>query len=258
MISWLHEIPVAWMALVVCAAVGLVTAGIYVTTARLGRTRRGAALKTMSPGMLPPFAILFALLVGFMAAGVWSDAGRADQAVSAEASALRSAVLLSYDLPTDVGAPMRELIRRHIEEAVHQEWPAMAKQRAHLVAIPTSLAAALGIALRFTPHGAGQVVAQREAVAALQKALDARRQRIIVSGSRINTVKWIGVLALAVLMLMAISFVHIGNPAAAAVAMGMFATAVVVVVVMLASQDRPFTGQLGLRPTVLEQVAPPR
>ena len=49
--------------------------------------------------MLPPLGILFALIVGFMAAGVWDAADRAKDAVGAEASALRSVVLLSDHLP---------------------------------------------------------------------------------------------------------------------------------------------------------------
>jgi hypothetical protein len=200
--------------------------------------------------MLPPLGIVFALIVGFMAAGVWGDADRAEQAVNDEASALRAVVLLSGALPPETEARTRALIRDHIQTAVNDEWPAMAHQSARLTAIPVPRAEALDLALRFTPPGAGQPVAQREIVASLQRALDARRQRIIVSGSRINAVKWLGLLALAALTLLAIAFVHSGNRTTAAVAMALFAATVAIVVVMLASQDRPFTGQLGLDPDV--------
>jgi hypothetical protein len=187
---------------------------------------------------------------------VWGDADRAEQAVDAEASALRSVVLLSDAFPSEAPA-MRALIRRQIDDAVQREWPAMERQHAGITAIPTPLADALALALRLTPQGDGQVAAQREMAASIQTALDARRQRIVVSGSRVNSVKWAGLFVLAVLMLAAIAFVHIGNCTTAAVAMGLFAAAVAVVVVMLASQDRPFSGQLGVDPDVLEQVRPP-
>ena len=42
----------------------------------------------------------------------------------------------------------------------------------------------------------------------------------------------------------------------AALAMGVFAAAVAVAIAMIAAQDRPFAGQLGVKPTLLEQVAP--
>jgi hypothetical protein len=229
---------------------------IYLAAMTLASGGRGAALKAVSPGMLPPMGILFALIVGFMAAGVWGEADRAEDAVDAEASALRSVVLLSDDLPGAHQARMRELIHRHIEDAVKNEWPAMAQQRASLNAIPRPLAEALHFALSFAPHGDGEAIAQRETVTSLQNALDARRQRIIVSRSGINTVKWAGLISLAALALLAIAFVHSANRATAAVAMSVFAAAVTVVIVMLAAQDRPFSGHLGLKPDVLEQVLP--
>jgi hypothetical protein len=257
MFDWLQELPVVWMGLVVFAGMALLTAAIYGAVMSLAAGERAVAFKAVSPGMLPPMGILFALIVGFMAAGVWGDADRAEQAVDHEASALRSVVLLSDELPADARARMRELIRSHIEDAVHDEWPAMAEQRASLNAIPVSLAEALDVALRFVPQGEGQMIAQRELVASLQTALDARRQRIVVSDSQINAVKWVGLILLAALALLAIALVHSSNRTTAALAMAVFATAVAVVVVMLAAQDRPFSGQLGLDPDVLEQVLPP-
>jgi hypothetical protein len=255
--GWLHELPVIWLALVVVAAMALVTATILFTVMRLAAGDRGAAVKTVSPGMLPPMAIVFSLTVAFMAAGVWGDVDRAEDAVDAEASALRSAVLLSDGFSTATQAQMRALIRRHIDDAVRYEWPQMERQRAGLSAIPAPLAEALALALGLSPQREGQVVAQREMVATLQRALDARRVRIVISGSGINVVRWAALLALAVLTLAAMACVHSANRTAAAVAMGLFAAAVATVVVMLASQDRPFTGQLGIDPDVLVQVKPP-
>jgi Protein of unknown function (DUF4239) len=256
MIDWLHELPVVWIGVVAFAGTALITAAIYFAVMKLAVGDRGAALKAVSPGMLPPMGITFALIVGFLAAGVWGDADQAEEAVNAEASALRSVVLLSDDLPAEAQTRLRALVRRHIEEAVSDEWPAMESQRAHLTTVPASLADALHLALGIAPRGEGQVIAQREIVASLERALDARRQRIIVSGSRINAVKWTGLLLLAVLTLLAIAFVHSGNRRTAAVAMGVYAAAVAVVLIMLASQDRPFTGQLGLDPDVLQEVSP--
>ena len=100
------------------------------------------------------------------------------------------------------------------------------------------------------------MVVQREIVSWIQDALDARRQRIIVSESGINAVKWLGLLSLATLALIAIAMVHSANRSRARVAMALFALAVAVVMTMLAAQDQPFSGQLGLDPDVLEQVLP--
>jgi hypothetical protein len=256
MFDWLPNLPVVLIALIVLAAMALLTTAIYLVAMRLADGERAEALKAVSPGMLPPMGILFALIVGFLAVGVWDNVDRADEAVANEASALRSAVILSDELPQDLGARMRALIRRQIQTAVDEEWPAMQEQRANLTAIPTAMADALDLAVGFDPRSDGQAVVQRELVTSIQDALDARRQRIVVSESSINAVKWAGLLALAALTLFAIALVHSGNPTAARIALGVFATAVAVVVTMLASQDEPFAGQLGLDPDVLEEVRP--
>jgi hypothetical protein len=256
MFDWLPNLPVVWIALIVLAAMALLTAAIYLVVMRLAGGERGDALKAVSPGMLPPMGILFALIVGFLAVGVWDNVDRAEDAVADEASALRSAVLLSDELPPDQRARMRALIRRQIETAVNEEWPAMEEQRANLTAIPTAPADALHLAVAFDARSDGQAVAQRELVTALQAALDARRERIVVSESSINAVKWGGLISLAALTLFAIGLIHSENRTAARIAMGVFAAAVAVVITMLASQDEPFAGQFGLDPDVLEQVIP--
>jgi hypothetical protein len=151
---------------------------------------------------------------------------------------------------------MRALIRRQIQTAVTDEWPAMEEQRASLTAISVPLSDALRLALGLQPRSGAEAVARREIVASLEDALDARRQRIIVSDSSINAVKWLGLLALATLALIAIALVHCGNRTSARIAMALFAVAVAAVITMLVSQDQPFSGQLGLDPDLLQEVLP--
>ena len=256
MVDWVHDLPFFWSVVVVFSAVYLTAAAISWVVLRLAVGDRALAFKAVSPGLLPPLGVVFGLLVGFLAVQVWNDVGAAQTAVDREASALRSVVLLSASFPGAPQARMRTLVRRDIEEAVNEEWPAMAKQHATLTAVPASLAEALHLALGVTPHSEGQKVAQREMVSALENALDARRQRIIVSESRVNWAKWTGVVLLAALTLLAIAFVHSENRATTAIAMGIFASAVAVCLLMIASQDRPFAGPFGVKPNALVQVMP--
>jgi hypothetical protein len=256
MLDWLPNLPVVWIALVVVAGIGLLTSAIYVIVLRLADGERAAAFAAVSPGMLPPMGILFALIVGFLAVGVWGNVDRAQEAVDNEASALRSVVILSDGLPQDSGDRLRALISRQIATAVHDDWPAMQEQRATLSATPVALAGALELALGLKPQDAGDTVIRSELVASIEDAFDARRQRIIVSESSINAVKWVGLLALAALTLIGIAIVHSGNRAAARISLAVFSIAVAVVVTMLVAQQQPFSGQLGIDPDVLEQVLP--
>jgi hypothetical protein len=255
--DWLHDHHVIWLALVVFGVVFLLAFAIYLTVTRLATGERGQAFARISPGMLPPLGIIFGLLVGFLAVQVWNDADHARLAVDEEASALRSAVLVSARFPGEPEERIRELVRRHVQRAAAEEWPAMADQQATLTTVPPELPAALETALALEPRDEGQRVAQRELVSSLEAALDARRQRIIVSESSVNWVKWDGVLFLGVLTLLAIALVHSENRLATALAMAIFASAVAVSITIIAAQERPFSGQFGVDPDALLQVAPP-
>jgi hypothetical protein len=256
MSDWLLNLPVLWMGALILGATYVCTAGLYLLITALAVGERARAFKGISPGMLPPLSLIFGLLVGFLAAQVWNDADRANTAVNGEASALRGAVLLAAAFPGEPEARLRELIRRYIQDAVTQEWPAMARRKATLALAPARLAEALRVALSLTPRSEGQIVAQREMVASLQSAFAARRQRIILSRSSINWVKWTVLFVQAGLTLLAIAMVHSDNRATNRIILAIFATGVGTAVVLIAAHSRPFAGEISVHPTVLLQVMP--
>ena len=77
MSDWLLNLPVLWMAVVVFAATYLLAASIYWVVTRVAVDDRARAFEAVSPGMLPPSGILFALLIGFIAVEVWSNYDKA-------------------------------------------------------------------------------------------------------------------------------------------------------------------------------------
>ncbi len=254
--DWFHTLPLGWMALVVLGGTALGTAAIYWIVIRLATEDRVRTFKGVSPGLLPPLGIIFGLLVAFTAAQVWGDLDRASAAVNREASSLRAVLLLSRAFPATAQARMRALINQYIQEAVEVEWPAMARQRETLTMIPPVVGDALELATGLPVADAGQAAAQREIVANLDNALDARRQRILVSRSEVNWVKWLALIVQVVCTLTGIAMVHSDNRATARLAMGLFATAVGFCIFLLVAHARPFTGQLGVPPAPLLQVRP--
>ena len=62
--------------------------------------------------------------------------------------------------------------------------------------------------------------------------------------------------AQAICALIAIAMVHSDNRPAAAIAMGIFATGVAVCELLIVSHDRPFTGEIHVKPDVLLEVRP--
>jgi hypothetical protein len=256
-IGWVERLPTAWLILVIFAGTFLLTFAIYYVVLRAAEGPSGPALTAISPGMLPPMALVFGLIVGFLVAGLWGDLNNARDAVNNEASALRSASLVAAAaFPGRTSMQLDALVDRQIKDAATKEWPAMRDQRATLTAVPVPMGQALRLAVRIDPADQGQVTAQRELVSSLEDALDARRQRIIISEGTINWVKWLAVVALGALTLIAVACVHAGNRRTAALAMAIFGSAVAMTLVLMASQALPFNGDFGVKPDALLEVAP--
>jgi len=253
--DWLHNLPVAWMAVLFFGCGYLTVAVIYAVVVEFP-TNFLVRARALAAGLLSPLGTLFALFVVFTGAQVWNDNDRAIAAIAQEAGALRNMLILATAFPTEPQSRLKTLIHNHIEEVATKEWPMMARQTATLQIVPRNLVEALQLTLALTPGSQGQEVAQREMAVALESALDARRERIVVSRSSVSLVKWACLTIQAICVLIAIALSHGDKRAAALVAMGLFATGAAACYLLIAAYDRPFTGQLSIRPNPLLNVMP--
>src|SRR5260370_42328645 len=130
---------------------------------------------------------------------------------------------------------MRALVRRYIENTASLEWPMMAHHSAKPAITPAPLAEALRLALSLTPQNRGQETAQREIATSLESVLDARRQRINISKSQVNWVKWSCLFVQAICLFLAIAIMHNANRSSASFSRAWFATAVTVTASLIAT-----------------------
>lgn len=254
--EWLHNLPIPWMAFFIFGFTYLVAVAIHLIVSLLAVGERVRSFKAVSSGMLSPLGVIFGLFVAFTAAQVWSDTDRANTAVNREASALRSVVILANSFPGEPEARVRALVRSYIEEAATREWPMMAQRTATLRLAPPPLVEVLQFALSMMPATVGQQLAQHEMAAAVENALDARRQRILISRSEVDAAKWACLFVQAVCVLLAIAFVHSDDRLASLLTLGLFASGVATCVLLIAANDRPFTGHISVSPGPLLQVIP--
>ena len=249
-----HGLPLLLLALIIFVSGYLIAGVIFIAVAKIAKKRETPTGLVTS--LLSPLGTIFGLLAVFIMAQVWDGVTRAEAALEREASALRMIVLLAGGFPPEIEAKLKTLVRIHIDEIVRIEWPAMAQHAATLEFAPLALADALKIALAFSPVNEGQITAQREIVTVIETALDARRQRIILSQGRVDPVKWTCLFVQATVMLVAIAFLHSKDRTGAWIALTLFVTGVSVSVLLIVSHDLPFTGELAIKPDVLRQVRP--
>jgi hypothetical protein len=253
---WIEAQRTSVIALLVFGVCYILTAVIFCLTAILSRRAGAKDLKEVAP-VLTPLCIILGLLIGFLSARVWADLDRANQYVGQEAGALRETILLSDALPSDVRTGVRQAVKKHLDFIVSKEWPAMASGRANLQSIAVGLAEAMTAVLSFTPVQSNQQLAQQRALVAIEQALDARRNRVLLSQAEIAPIQWIVIVGLAVLILITLAMVLIEHRLAMAVAMFIYSTAIAVCLVLLMVYDRPFAvGGFVVQPTVLRDIMP--
>jgi hypothetical protein len=256
MLWWLETQETLVIVLIVFAFCYLLAALILVGLAVLSRSPIAGALQVTTPAMLTPLAVIFGLVIAFLATRVWGNLDHAQAYVVEEASGIREAVLISRVLPSDTRDALRKEIENYLNFVDQVDWPAMLRgQEGLLHQTPAGLPEALTILLSFVPQQPGQQLAQSHAVTAIEQVLQARRKRILLSEAVISLPQWMVIIVLDALVLFTIGTVHASRYTTAVVNMAIFSTAVASCVVLLMINDRPFnSGGIAIQPTALHEL----
>jgi hypothetical protein len=254
---WIEAQSTAVITLFVFTFIYVLGAAVFCLATILSRRSVGQDLKAVVPVTLTPLGVILGLLIAFLAARVWTNLDHAVAYVGQEAGALRETLLLADALPPEVRTGVRQAIQRHLRRIESEEWPAMASRQATLQSIAVELADAMAEVISFAPREANQRLAQERALVAIEQALSARRNRILLSQAEIEPIQWTLIIVLATLILVTIALIHIDKRMAMAISMFIFSTAVAACLVLLMVYDRPFgAGGYTVTPAVLRAVMP--
>jgi hypothetical protein len=114
----------------------------------------------------------------------------------------------------------------HLRFVETQDWPDMLAGKATLQQVSSGLDAALTALLALDPATFGEHETQARAIAAIERVVDARRGRILLSSAVIAPSQWTVILILDMLVLLTIGVVHLDRKPTAALGMAIFSTAV--------------------------------
>lgn len=130
----------------------------------------------------------------------------------------------------------------------------MAQRRATLSPLPTHLIEALDNVFALKPTDESQQAAKPEIIRALRTALDARRQRIVISESAVGAVKWVAILFQGIVCLGRHCHGARRQPACVRDNVHTLCNRVALSVLLIAAYSRPFTGEISVAPELLKQV----
>jgi hypothetical protein len=205
MLIWVEEQPSGIIALIVFGFSYGMAIVVFAATAILSRRRISQDLRAITPSILSPLGTMAGLLIAFLAVRVWANLDHAVAAMADEASSIREAVLLADLLPTDKRAVIRDGVETYLHFVDARDWPAMTSGTASLREVPPGLTDAMSAVLSFAPTTPGLDLAQQRAVIALEHALEARRQRILLSEAAIAPIQWLVCLTVQALILITVA-----------------------------------------------------
>jgi len=199
-------------------------------------------------GIVSPFfdavAVLFALMAGFLAADIAERNKQAVQAVQMEAAELRNVFTLSVASTTDMSA-IRAAWTDYVKAVTGEEWHAMTKRERAPAADKAFDALLRELSAPAIGRDAGNAVHVGLLNAAIRVST-ARSDRLSLASDTTSGLKWAVVLLLGMMTQVAIGAVHITKRNPQIGALTVFSVAVVISLGLIALQEHPFAGEIGL------------
>lgn len=194
-------------------------------------------------GVAPPFiniiGVLFALTLAFLANDTWSAHDRATTAVYREADSLHAIVALTRTLPDPARVAVDRAVAAYARAAVEDEWPVLARRQNSRRAAD-QLDGLLGqVATRDFGALLGPAVHGR-LLSEVMQVRDSRDQRIALSQTHVNPLKWLGMAFLGLITMLSVAVVHVEHPRAALAAILLFAVAAAPTAAIVLVQGNPF------------------
>ncbi len=204
----------------------------------------GQALTQPFAGVAPPFmnilGVLFALTLAFLGNDTWTAHDRAVKAVSTEADGLRGLAIIIKQMPPQAQDGARQALESYVAAAA-AEWSDLARRK---VSARTSEASDR-LLESLTGAALASALPQPVASSALGMATrvrESRDERIALSQTHVNPLKWLGMAFLGFLTMVSIAVVHIGSSRAMMLAVGLFAFASAPTAVIVLIHGNPFQG----------------
>lgn len=219
---------------------------------------RAAAYLVSIRGVVPPFiniiGVLFGLTLAFLANDTWSAHDRAMNAVYREADSLRTISVLAGKLPQASRARVQDAVAAYADAAARVEWPLLGKREMSPVATEKLDAMLLVIAADEVASAAGGSVHALMLKQATE-ARDSRDQRIALSKTHINPLKWLGMAFLGLLTMISVAAVHADNLRASFVAILLFAASAAPTAAIVLVQGNPFQRPTAVSPAPIAALA---
>jgi len=213
----------------------------------LPRLRIDVGDSEFSGSLVQSIMVFYGLAVALIAVSVWQTYSDVSKIVSGEATALAALYRDVSSYPEPIRLELQQELRDYVDYVIHQAWPL--QQRGQ---IPGGGVERMNrfqaILLGFEPSTEGQKILHAETLRAYNQLIQTRRLRLDAVATGLPTVMWTVIVAGAFISLSASFFFKVEDARLHGILVTLQAIFMGMVIFMILALDRPFRGDLGLRP----------
>lgn len=198
-------------------------------------------------GMVQAVMVFYGLAVALIAVNVWQTYDNVSQIVSQEASAIAGLYRDVSAYPEPVRPQLQQTLREYTDQVIHQAWPLQQHGKIPFrgVEIMTRFQ---GVLTGFEPATEGQKILHAETLHAFNHLTETRRMRLDAVGAGLPGIMWLVIIVGALISLSSAFFFKLEDPWVHGVHVVLLAAFIGLVIFMILALDRPFIGDLGVRP----------
>src|SRR4051812_16075903 len=252
---WVYNIaPVPLAVIMIVGIVAITLVGlVLVRRYLLPRLHYHDGVNDAVSGTVQAVGVFYAITVGLIAAGVWTNYANAGDLMSQEAAAIVSLYRDVSSLPEPARTTLRAQLRDYTLAVITQDWPAQQSAQTNYgsAAMIDQFQATL---MAFEPGSAGQQARYAETLSAFNNFAQQRRLRLIAVQGGLSAIMWSVIWIGAVISIGVGYFFYIQDIKLHAIMIGLIAGFLGIVLFMIVINDRPFAGHYSVTPDPYQMI----
>ena len=213
----------------------------------LPRLRTKVEDSEFSGAMLQAVMVFYGLAVALIAVSVWQSYSDVAKITSQEATTLAALYRDVTSYPEPIRPQLQKGLRDYVDQIIHRAWPLQERGQTPTEGVEM-MNRFQGILDKFEPASEGQKILHAETLRAYNQVIQARRFRLDAVKTGLPGILWFIIIAGAFISLTSSFFFKVEDGRLQGIQIVLLASFIGLVIFMILALDRPFRGDLGLRP----------
>lgn len=238
-----YELGLIALIITAFSIIGLIIVRIF-----LAPSTRPAMLQY--EGVVAPFfglpSVLFSLTAALMATSIWENYNVASKAIKNESQGLMEIISLANTIPELKNTSLADAARVYAKSIIDEEWQTLSTDSKPSLKTQEKFVAMRAELFR-AANQLNNNAESKALMSAFQMVNNAREMRLAFVSFDVHPIRWYAILLLAVLVQIAVGFIHVSKPKALIVALSIATATVLVPICMIAlTFSSPYLGVIAI------------